>query len=251
MTPQYNDEEFLLNCRTNFSVFFNDNDIAFIKDRNYNYVAATLAFAKIAHPHATNIENADIIGNNDAQILPTENQPLYNLLLEKIRYYDDLTMLDKKSSVHLVISISRLPLANQMKPLINPTTGNVVGALAILNPLHLINIPLFILKNSKQYRKKEYHPNTKKLTESQQIIIFLLCNFLSAGEIKIICDALGKPLSISRINNVIQELKNIFGVTTKEALLERALRMNYHVYAPEKLFPEIFYDLDEFVLKIV
>lgn len=251
MTTPDKDQEFLLTCIANFSIFFSDSDIAFIKDCNYNYVAATLAFAKIAHPSATDICETNILGNNDAQILPTENQSTYNLLLQKIRYYDDLTMIDKKSSVHLVISISRLPLANQLKPLINPATGNVVGELAILNPLHLINIPLFILKNSKQYQKREYLPNTKKLTESQQIVIFLLCNFLSASEINIICNALGKPLSVTRINNVIQELKNIFAVKTKEALLEKALRMNYHIYAPETLFPEVFYDLDEFVLKIV
>lgn len=259
MTQQTNsissDKAFLVNCVNSFQFFFNENTTAFIKDLDYCYVAATAAYSKMILLSKT---AESIVGRYDHQLFQAKDEERLNLLLEKVRYYDDKIITEKKSSVHLVLAIGteekpipKTPLINHLKPLINPDTGSVVGILGILEPLHLLNMPLFILKNCKIYKKYEKVPSHIPLNEAQHITLFLICNFLSANEIRIVFDALGRPLSLSRINALIQSLKELFGVATKDDLLEKALRMNYHVAAPEALFPEIFYDIDEFLMTVI
>jgi hypothetical protein len=250
-----NDEAFLVNCVNNLQFFFNNRDLAFIKNLDYCYVGATLAYSQMILLSKTDV---DIIGKNDEQLLQAKDKERFDFMLQKIRHYDNQIINEKKASVHLVIALGteekpfpKTPLINHLKPLINPDSGNVVGILGILEPLHLLNMPLFILKNCKKYKQDVKTHEHIKLSEAQHITLFLVCNFLSANEIRIVFDALGRTISLSRINALILSLKELFGVATKDALLEKALRMNYHVAAPEALFPEIFYDIDEFLMTII
>lgn len=249
------DQQYLANCINGFNFFYNNDDLAFIKNLDYCYVSATKEYSKLV---LLTDKPKSVIGKYDNEIIQAKDDERLNLLLQKIRYYDDLTIKNKKSTIHMVIAvgtpsnpITKMPLFCHLKPLINPATDNVVGILGRFEHMHLLNMPLFILKNSKQYKKYDFSYEDIDLSETEHITLFLLCNFLSANEIKIIFDALEMKKSLTNINAIIQRLKHKFGVATKDALVEKALRMDYHVAVPERLFPEIFYDLDEFMLKII
>lgn len=250
-----NDDDYLTSCINGFELLFGCNELAFIKDLSFRYVAATTAYSKLI---LLSDKDVDICGKYDHQVIQAKDNERFDLLLQKIRTFDEMTIHQKKASSHLAIALGtekkpqlKVPLINKLKPLINPATGNVVGLLGTLEQLYLLNMPLFILKNSGQYHKYPMEENQIELTELQQITLFLLCNFLSAYEIKITLDALGMARSLSNVNASIKLLKVKFGVATKEALLEKALRMNYNVKIPERIFPEILYNLDEFIANVV
>lgn len=249
------DQQYLDNCMNSFDFLYNRDDLAFIKNLDYRYISATTEYSKLL---LLTDKTVSIVGKYDHEIIQAKDDERLNLLLQKIRYYDDLTINTKNTTIHMVIAIgtpnnpiTKMPLFCRLKPLINPATENVVGILGRFEHMHLLNMPLFILKNSQKYKKYNFSTEEISLNETQHVLVFLLCNFLSANEIKIIFDALGMAKSLSNINAMIQGLKDKFGVATKDALVEKALRMNYHVAVPERLFPEIFYDLDEFMLKII
>ncbi len=250
------DSSYLAACVNSLRLLFNDNDLAFIKDLSFRYIAATAAYSKMVLSSSS--DDVDICGKYDNEVIKSKDEAYHDLLLKKIRYFDEKTIYQKKTSFHLVLALGikkpaqlKIPLVNKLKPLINPATGNVVGMMGVLEKLYLLNMPLFILKNSGQYYQYSIRSDQIKLTELQQITLFLLCNFLTAKEIKIVLDVLGIGRTVSNVNATITLLKAKFGVTTKEALLERALRMNCHINIPERIFPKIFYDFDEFEVNIL
>lgn len=244
------DEYFLQQYIQNFPAFYDETDIAFIKNLDYVYEIATMGYAKMLL-----CENSiELVNKHDSELNYRED----TYLLSKIRHYDDKTMIEGITSRHLVaLNVKGCAniILNKCKPLRNPLTNKVIGMLSVLEPLHSLNIVKFIMKNSPQIRQTDatyFSDNAEiSLTTRQKMVLFLVINFLSNSEIQIVLNASGFQLSLSRINTIFSDLKKIFRVNSKEELIEKAIRLNYHSQIPHEFLPKIFYDIDDYRMILI
>jgi DNA-binding CsgD family transcriptional regulator len=84
-----------------------------------------------------------------------------------------------------------------------------------------------------------------KLTEKQHMILFFYINKYSNTEIANVLTSLGYQISSGRVNEHLAKIKYIFGVRTKEELVDIAIKLNYHLFIPRKLLKVGTYLLDD------
>jgi hypothetical protein len=144
------DEYFLQQYIQNFPAFYDESDIAFIKNRDYVYEMVTIGYAKMLLCESI----IDVVNKRDDELSYREDQ----YLISKIHYYDNKTLCDGITSRHLVaLNVKGYAniILNKCKPLRNPLNNKVIGMLSVLEPLHSLNIVKFIMKNSSQIRQTE------------------------------------------------------------------------------------------------
>lgn len=106
----------------------------------------------------------------------------------------------------------------------------------------------FITFNTNYYARpltSEY-----KLTEKQHLILFFLIRNHSYAEISSWMSAFGHTISVARVNEHIINLKQIFNVSTRVELIDKALEKGYYSEVPLGLLQEGSYLIDDFLFKL-
>ena len=240
-----NDKEFLVSYTQSFKTIFSyeSPEIVYIKDVDFKYKYMTKEMMKLIGIESeqqfldkTSIETGVL--TDSAKILEQwseQNQEIKANL--KSKRYLEVAATNNGTKIFVVHKF----------PIINPETKNFVGLRGQINNLIMPNIikALFkmhgakgLLIDSKINRNldplKEY-----PLTEIQHAVLYLALNNYSYSLIASLLNELGQNTTSVRVNDYLEQLKFIFHVRSKTALIEKAIGLNYHSYLPEILFNKV------------
>lgn len=238
------DQEYLLQHIESLKfVLQNDsNTIIFVKDSDFVFRFVSEGFEPIVGKN--NFKN--IIGKTDYQITSLNQDPN---CCNDIRDHDVAVRDTNKPQKFLYISPDQNIYVTNKRPIINPHTGNFVGIHGYMHTFLLPSALKFIYKinqvESPIISDNDDFTPYYDLTERQHMVLFLYLNRYSYSEIAEILTKLGYKISAGRVNHHLENLKYIFNVKSKEALLERALSMNYHLFIPRKFLTIGSYGISE------
>lgn len=226
-----------------FRIIHNYNqDVAFIKDHKFYHLEATtkvLEWASVTEVAELNQWRDRIYAGEDTsekrQLLKNLEQYAEVATSRKVKTSLNIVTLDGK----MIIDLWRLT------PIINPATDNFLGiygvAVDFVYP-HLLKL-LFQINQTKFIQPNDDIKFSQQLTTRQHMILFLYLNRLTNTEISTYMTALGHKISAGRVNEHLANLKNIFGVDTKEQLIEEALKYNFDKTIPEGFLQQSAIDL--------
>lgn len=204
--------------------------IAFIKDKNLNTLVATkkvLDWAKVNTSEEFNNWRNKILNGEDCLekklMLKANSQYVEILTTGNPKKTLDIVKVDN----HLVIDIWTLI------PIINPTSKNTLGIYAIATEFVYPHLLRLLLKLNNTPIELNEVVTQHKLTERQQMILFLYLHRFSNTEISTYMTTIGYKISAGRVNEHLRNLKIIFGASSKEQLLDIALKYNYDKTIPE------------------
>ncbi len=242
-----NDQEFLSNylAAYNFIHGTNPNDIGYIKDSNLNYRSCTPNFTKLLDS-----DTEQIIGANDYQLNYFKPFPQ---IVENIWQQESQICQERSARKFLYIIPAQSAYIVHKSAIINPMTKDVIGIHGHLSKLMLPHPIVTICQiKGKNIEEKdfelpqidEYKQINQQLSERRQMILFFCLHRYSASEIAEILTTLGYSISTSRVNEHITKLKYIFMVKSKDALIDKAISLNFQRIFPRKLLKIGSYQLD-------
>lgn len=214
-----------------------------MKDQNFYHLEATtkvLEWANVAEVTELNQWRDRIYAGEDSsekrQLLKNLEQYAEVATSRKVKTTLNIVTLDGK----MIIDLWRLT------PIINPTSDNFLGiygvAIDFVYP-HLLKL-LFQINQTKFIQPNNDIKFSQQLTTRQQMVLFLYLNRLTNTEISTYMTALGHKISAGRVNEHLANLKTIFGVATKEQLIEEALKYSFDKTIPEGFLQQSSIDLD-------
>jgi DNA-binding CsgD family transcriptional regulator len=234
-----NDDDFFKFYCDSADIMFSNGlgDVAFIKDKNLNYQYFSPLYLKNRSEHgAININNRDL----------TEVQTTVRAIIRK---QDEEIKDSLEERMFLFIDIyTRIGLVRK-RPIINPSTNNFVGIVGAIKPFSMPNFLSLIYKmhgidfglnNKEQSKRLKF-----KLTERQHMVLFLYLNKYSNTEISFIISLITNKMSVSRVNDHLENLKYLFQVNSKEQLIEKAISLQYHLLVPRKFLKVGSYPLPD------
>jgi DNA-binding CsgD family transcriptional regulator len=245
------DRDFLTTYLNSFYLQF-DNDIAGIKDNQSRYLLVTQKYAKLL-----GFNNAsELIGlsDGDANTSIASYEKIFyqqDRLVEQTR--ESLICMDNHYYGHGFDSY----LFNKT-PVINPRTKNVLGVrLVATKPLLLLPVRLALEMQQASVAKYPLSPEIGseqkldvKLTERQHLVLFLVMNGYSQGDIVKTFRLLKEQISEAAVKDVMRVLKIKFDVKNKEELIKKAIRNGLHTHVPAKLILQGSFILRDFEFKI-
>jgi DNA-binding CsgD family transcriptional regulator len=240
MITDMNDDDFFeLYCKKADVVFSNGiGDLAFIKDKNFKYQYLSPLYKK-------NESQQGLIVTNKDTGLSEEQSAIWNI----IRKQDEEIKQSREVREFLDIDIYKRIGLVRKRPIINPSTNNFVGIVGVIKPFSMPNFLSLIYKmhgidfglnNKEQSKRLKF-----KLTERQNMVLFLYVNKYSNTEISLIISLITNKMSVSRVNDHLENLKYIFQVNSKEQLIEKAISLDYHLFVPRKFLKFGSYPLND------
>ena len=247
MKDSFSDTEFLTRyCNAAAILYDNTNEVVFIKDANnvFKYVSDTYKKAMEQFGSADNF-----IGMSTDKIQHEVLLRHQEAGMEK----DELVKSQRKAQAFIAVDIfKRIGLIDK-RPIINPTTNNCVGILNQARPFAIPNIlsMIYQMHNIKSpISNKSLKLNLKhELTPKQHMVLFLSLNRYSYTEVATILTAIGQKISAGRVNAHLENLRYIFGTTSKNEMIEQAISLGYHLFIPRQFLKVgIFNFSDEIII---
>lgn len=231
-----NDTEYFEQIIDAFAMLNSFQDgVAFIKDKDLNTLVATkkvLDWAQVNTPEEFNSWRKMTLDGEDCPqkklMQKANSQYLEILTTGNPKKTLDIVKVDN----HLVIDIWILT------PIINPTSKNILGIYAIATEFIYPHLLRLLLKLNNTPIELNEVAAEHKLTERQQMILFLYLHRFSNTEISTYMTTIGYKISAGRVNEHLRNLKVIFGASNKEQLLDIALKYNYDKKIPEGFLHE-------------
>lgn len=233
------DKEYFASYIKSFNTLFsNCEDLVYIKDAEFKYQAVTEALLS-----KLNIGNINQMINKFSTDLTTI--PEMTELLSKLAKQDQQVLKERKTGVY----INFFPYPEGMEayviyktPIINPETDNFVGMRGEMTQLILPHIAkllfkthgtkgLLITKAQSKNPIKEYN-----ISEMHHIVLFLCINNYSYTEISLLISEFIKEITPIQVNGILEDLKLMLHVRTKNQLIEKAIGLNFNSYLPRALF---------------
>lgn len=195
----------------------------------------------------TNINTELLIGKNYLKVLPLPEENINN-----IKFSIEKVLLTKAPQEFLSINRNHNPdyliLDCILKPIINPSTDNIVAisveSQKLNTPLYLYKLLLFLEKNQFRLTQNVEHTDTL-LTLREHEIAFLLFYCKSTKKIAMFLSNLyDKSVSAKTISNIISSglyLKlNVYGI---DALIDKLQTLGYHNKIPVSFLMNMHLDL--------
>lgn len=223
-------------------------DIALVKDSEFNFRYVSPAFMDMLNFDEV-VHKKDVL-NQFSHEVKKNSRP--QEMIEGFIQHDELVRDSRKGQKAIYIDKFDHILLVHKRPIINPATDNFVGVFGTMNSLFLPNV----LKLIFQINKIDYgmlNDNTGisfeyELTERQHLVLFFYLHRYSAADIASILTTLNQKLSLSRVNDHLENLKYIFKVKSKEQLIEKALALNYNLFIPRELLKMGVYPLSDEII---
>lgn len=241
-------QEFLMAYLDGFQLHFGES-MAAIKDRNFNYLAASDRFAQL-------------IGFKNAEQLLSKND--FNTVPEIARFAEVFRRQDKKilelGKGMLFLSVNQFATGDagyiiEKKPIIFQPSGEVLGIRMVAHTVYIPNLLQLIMRTNnlevKMIDGAAAEKIIEKLTIKQRMVLFLYINRFSNGQISVVMTEIGHPMSISRVNAHLAALREIMGVKSKEQLIDKALQMNINTLVPKELFQPGVYEIKKSEIQLI
>ncbi len=241
MNEQYSDSSFLSKIIELFNLIYSDDPVILIG------IDGIILFVGEKIQDITGISADDLLGKNHLEVLPLPKDNIDSILTA----IDDVLKYKEQSeflSVNLNHEIGYAILHCVLKPIINPSTHNVV-ALHVESkklPLHIYLNSILSQISAKSYSDKCNQMNKDDLlTLREHEIAFLLFYFKSAKKVSVILSEIyGKSVSAKTIANIISfQLYSKFDVYGQEALLDKIYELGYHQKIPQSFLSNLFIKL--------
>lgn len=245
------DHDFLTTYLNSFFLQF-DNDIAGIKDNQSRYLLVTQKYAELLGFNSA----SELIGlsDGDANTSSASYEKIFyqqDRLVEQTR--EPLVCMDNHYYGHGFDSY----IFNKT-PVINPRTKNVLGVrLVATKPLLLLPVRLALEMQRTSFINHSQSPevgnNQKldiKLTERQHLVLFLVLNGCSQGEIVKTFRLLQEQITEAAVKDVMRVLKIKFNVSNKDELIKKTIKNGLHTHVPAKLILQGSFILRDFEFKI-
>ncbi|AUR52957.1 helix-turn-helix transcriptional regulator [Aquella oligotrophica] len=217
-------------------------EVVFIKDSDFIFRYVSNAYKDGLNPNGS-IAKDLIHGANSAK------QKMDTSLVNLVDAQDELIKTSLKAQNYLYVDIYKHIGLIRKRPIINPSTNGFVGILGVVRPFMLPNVLDIIYKiNSIDLEVMEDPIGEQlkyELTPRQHIVLFFYVNKYSYSEIASILTTLGHKISAGRVNDHLENLKYIFAVKTKNHLIEKAIKLKYHLFVPRELLRVGSYALDD------
>lgn len=130
------------------------------------------------------------------------------------------------------------PYLTSKYPLVNISTGSVVGVLVVFQKLLINSLQHLLLRAINAYNKVSLvNFEHLKLTKREKQLIFLFINGLSSKEIALILSNLeGKAVAKSTIDNIfMNQLRVKFNAHSRESLYDRLIEFGFDNMIPSDL----------------
>lgn len=241
-------QEYLAAYLDGFQMHFSES-MAAIKDRNFNYLAASDRFAQL-------------IGFKNAKQLLNKND--FSTAPEVARFAEIFRRQDTKilelGKGMLFLSVNQFATGDagyiiEKKPIIFPPSGEVLGIRMIAHTVYIPNLLQLIMRtNNLEIKTIDSAIADKiidRLTIKQRMVLFLYINRFSNGQISVVMTQIGHPMSVSRVNAHLAALREILGVKSKEQLIDKALQMNINTLVPKELFQPGIYEIKKSEIRLV
>jgi len=230
------DNDFLKFYCSSAGVIFNNicskSEGVFIKDLNHVFCFVSDGYKDQLNPNGT-ILVEDVLNKKRTKITQDKN---IQKLRDEVEADDQFITSNRKTLVSLYVDVYHQLCIIRKAPIINPATDNVVGIIGrvypfvmpnILDIIYQINDVAQVLTEKAKYEALHY-----KLTQRQHMVLFLSVYKYSYTEVSEIMTNLGHQISSGRVNEHLENLKYIFAVKSKEALIEKAIHLKYHLFIP-------------------
>lgn len=224
----------------------NLEEVTYVKDCDSVFRYINKGYLQLLYPNKPFIKAEDILGSTRGRIKSDKRiDDIFIDLLEE----DEKVRNSESTNYFLRVDGSDRLFIVSKRAVINPATGNTVGLFCqmrnyfhphMLNLIYKINGVEFGLANSCEAEPLKY-----KLTQRQHMVLFLYLFKYSYTQISSIMTNLGHKISASRVNELLENLKHIFGVTVKDQLIERALSHKYNLLIPRQFLKPGSYSLNE------
>ena len=230
------DDFFKLYCYSAMTLYDNGSEeIIYIKDKDFDIKFFSKAY--------TNHRSPNSIAYNEVVLKSTAlGESLY---ADATRHYDELIKSSRIAQSYLYVDVYNSLFIHRERAIINPATDSFVGISGSMRPFMQPNVLNLIYRiNNIEYRiaNREQSDSLKyELTERQHMVLFFYVNKYSYSEIASILTDLGYTISAGRVNAHLENLKYIFGVKSKEQLIEKAISLKYHLFMLRKLVKPGFY----------
>jgi len=243
VNPDFNDQEYFNRYVQSFDLIQKGvpDTLGFVKNKDF-------IFSTISHKF-TNLNVFD-----DSVVLPgtsghglklAKNHPL---IVNNIHQYDCQIRDEKQMKTFLYVTVLDNLFVVRKYPIINPHSGNFVGIHASFSNF-MFSHPLKSLYMMHGINKSDFEIGDDimnyKLTERQQMVLYLYLHRYSYTSIASIMTTLGHQISAARVNDHLSNLKNIFYAKTKQELMEKAVSLNYHLHLPRKFLKLGVYELND------
>lgn len=245
---QMADDEYLSYYCSGVDIIHGDylNEVSFVKDKRSRFIYVSKGYLNHLYADKPKVKASDIVGRRSGRIKGDQR----NASLDQTFLSQDAEVISVNRTKRFLCVDSRdKPLIISKTPIVNPATGNCVGIFCrfrnfihphILSLIYKVNGIDFGLANASRVDPLKY-----KLTSRQHMVLLLSLNKYSSSEICSIMRTLGYEISEGRVNVHLKNLKYIFGVKSKEQLLEVALSYKYHLFIPRQFLKHGSYELDE------
>lgn len=244
------DHDFLAAYINSFRFHF-ANDIAGVKNLESRYLIVTDKYAQLlGFKNASELHG---LGDGDALVSTAQ--------FEKVFYQQDRIV---EQSGTTLICLDNHFYSNgfdsyvfHKTPVINPRTRNILGVRLIaskpllLSPIRLaIDIPQVCKVNPQLVTVSYSAVSNFRLTSRQHLVLFLILNGYSQGEIVQIFPLLQEHISEPAVKDILRVLKIKLGVNTKKELINKATRNGLHTCVPVQLMRQGSFVLHDHEFKI-
>lgn len=208
------------------------NNAGAIKDINLNYIAMSKLYAE-EFELTLDVSDDYIIFNNHP-LLNDEIKKQEQLVIENCEVQDSL-FIYKPSTIR-----SLLCYPMRKRPIINPTTNDIIGILVIAIKYKVGEFRAQYLKHVIGVNKKIEFNIPEKLTDvQQQIILCLLHGYNSRKEIaKIISSSTKNEVNEIRIKNLLSTLYDKFECNSSAQLIQIITKYPFEFELPRDLAEE-------------
>ncbi len=203
------------------------DEVVFIKNANLKFCYVSPTYLR-GYKEGGNISKEVLLGLDE----PKQTKTTFD---EAILNQDIEIKSNLKPAKFLYIDIYNKIGIIHKQAIINPDTNNFVGIFCHVSPLALPSVVdmLYKINGINDISCPITAQSSKyELTQRQHEVLFLYINRYSASEVAVILSALGKKITVGRINDILQNLKFIFWVNTKEELIKKAISLKYHLLLP-------------------
>ncbi len=222
------DQEFFELYLKSVAITYNTLDeVVFIKNADLKFSYVSPAYLR-GYKEGGSISKEVLLGLDE----PKQTKTALN---KKILNQDVEIKSNLKPAKFLYIDIYNKIGIIHKQAIINPDTNNFVGIFCHVSPLALPSVVDMVYKMNgiKDIGRSIKVPSSKyELTQRQHEVLFLYINRYSASEVAVILSALGKKITVGRVNDILQSLKFIFWINTKEELIKKAISLKYHLLIP-------------------